>query len=510
MIRFRSTVVAVMLIAMFCTSLFASNGTQIGTVGARGTAMGSAFRGLADDWSAVFFNPAGLTQLSGTTFGVSYALITPTGTYQPAAYPNTPFSGMTTGEASLKEQTFQVPAIGFFFKPVERITIGVGLVAPFGLGAQFDLISLPASYGNLTGLSGEYETMSDHEVAFFQPTLAVEITDKLSFGIGAGYSERGSLEINQVKLPIYSSVNAQVTPLLGLFESVGVLNPDHKRLVAETNLTGEGSAWTFNAGLHYKVFESLSVGVSGRFYTPLKLRGNVTNTVLLPGMNETVAAQYMGAIDLFVASDTTLSPEDAAALSGFLTQSAGQAFPGAVSDTRYYAEADMPLPTTIGLGLAYKPMPKLTLTADVSWTNWAAWDTIDVHLQYQETKSKTQMVENWENTIQIGLGAEFRAVDAEMLKLDLRAGGYIVPSPVPVETINPTILDPNNRTVITAGLGISYGRATLNLAYEMVMLPENDIPADDYIFDATGVNENWAGIYNMSANVITVGLTISR
>jgi long-subunit fatty acid transport protein len=41
-------------------------------VGARAVAMGSAFVGLADDQSAIYFNPAGLTQLQNRSFTTSY------------------------------------------------------------------------------------------------------------------------------------------------------------------------------------------------------------------------------------------------------------------------------------------------------------------------------------------------------------------------------------------------------------------------------------------------------
>ena len=73
----------VILSISIMTSAVASNGSQIGTVGARSTAMGSCFRGLADDWSAVFFNPAGLTQLGKITIGGSLGIIMPGGDYPP-------------------------------------------------------------------------------------------------------------------------------------------------------------------------------------------------------------------------------------------------------------------------------------------------------------------------------------------------------------------------------------------------------------------------------------------
>ena len=95
--KFTATALCILLTMAIFSTVSASNGTQIGNVGARSTAMASCFRGLADDWSAVFFNPAGLTQL-GTkwTIGGSMGIIMPSGSYNAHAYPDNhyQFGGM--------------------------------------------------------------------------------------------------------------------------------------------------------------------------------------------------------------------------------------------------------------------------------------------------------------------------------------------------------------------------------------------------------------------------------
>ena len=63
-----------------CSSVF-SNGLNLNGIGARAIAMGGAFVGLADDFSAVFWNPAGLGQLKGTNFGLTGGPIFPKASY---------------------------------------------------------------------------------------------------------------------------------------------------------------------------------------------------------------------------------------------------------------------------------------------------------------------------------------------------------------------------------------------------------------------------------------------
>ena len=45
-------------------------------IGARGRTMGGSLVAAADDWTAVFYNPAGLVRLSARSLGVSYEYLT--------------------------------------------------------------------------------------------------------------------------------------------------------------------------------------------------------------------------------------------------------------------------------------------------------------------------------------------------------------------------------------------------------------------------------------------------
>ena len=70
------------VIGMFAYSNAFASGFQLNEQGARALAMGGAFAGLANDPSALYFNPAGITQLRGTNFYFGTTLIMPLGTYK--------------------------------------------------------------------------------------------------------------------------------------------------------------------------------------------------------------------------------------------------------------------------------------------------------------------------------------------------------------------------------------------------------------------------------------------
>src|SRR5512143_3591146 len=66
----KKTFVGLALVLTLASGLLA-NGLNLNGFGARAAAMGGAFVGLADDYTAVFWNPAGLAQLKKPTFGLT-------------------------------------------------------------------------------------------------------------------------------------------------------------------------------------------------------------------------------------------------------------------------------------------------------------------------------------------------------------------------------------------------------------------------------------------------------
>jgi long-chain fatty acid transport protein len=496
---------SVFMLLALVSSVFASNGTQIGTVGAKSTAMGSAFRGLADDWSAAYFNPAGATQFGKWEIGFSAGMIMPRGSYEAYPYPVAPFAGMKTGAVDATARNFLVPALGIFYKPCEKWTVGLGVYAPNGLGTEWDLFDTPAGYGP-SAMTKEKENFSDHQVIDIQPTVAYKVTDKFSVGLGVKYTW-GKMVMDRAAFP-FNPLLANWAAINGGLAMVNAMNPavpanlpwnaDWNRLIAANNLDGSGSAFGANLGLLYKFSDKLSVGVSGRYSTDLKLKGSMKTTVILP-TNATYATLLSN-----VGNTLAAIPAYAAYAPSFL-QAAG-AFSGAtyLNEDVDGIEAALPLPWVAGIGVAFKPICKLTLTADASLTNWSAWDQVEVKKDGEVLET---LLLDWENTLEIGIGAEYLAWDAGCKKLFVRAGGYTVPSPVPDETMNPTLLDPN--TVLTGGLGLVCGKLSVDLAYENVMFGEKDITEYNPANSATGLYENFAGKYNFKANVFTLAVTYS-
>lgn len=497
------TAMSVFLSIALAFSVFASNGTQIGTVGAKSTSMGSAFRGLADDWSAAYFNPAGITQFGKWNIGASAGIIMPRGSYQAYPYPAYPSPALTTNNVDATAKNFLIPALGIFYKATEKLSVGLGVFAPFGLGTEWDFFSIPANYGNTNAISKEKESFSDHQAIDIQPTIAYKFSDKLSVGLGLKYTW-GKMTIDQVMLPLTSAIiygETQGTipmPMINaLLAGIGGVSQllqtplDPNRLIVEESLDGDGSAYGGNVGILFKPIEKLSIGLSGRFSTALKLKGSFKLTAGMPNFQNEVAVM-LGAKQIDAATAGLLNSKFNGTNLSMVD----------IDDI----EADLPLPWTIGGGIAFRPCTRWTITADASLTNWKSWDKIVLE---QNGTEINELPLNWKNTMEVGAGVQFKAVQKEGSELFLRAGGYTVDSPVPNSNMNPTILDPARRYIVTAGIGFCIGKINIDFAYERVMFDNKDIPASEYNMGPEGYPMNYAGKYKFNANVITIATTLS-
>jgi long-chain fatty acid transport protein len=149
---------------------------------ARASGQAEAFAAQADDPSAIWYNPAGITQLGGTRILAGGYLV----------IPDYHFSG-PGGEASNHEKSFL---------PELYITSDLGLNSRFSFGIGLNnVFGLKEDWGRNSPL----ETLFTHGhlyVLNLQPTVAFKVTDSLSVGVGLNiYYGTANLERKQVLGP---------------------------------------------------------------------------------------------------------------------------------------------------------------------------------------------------------------------------------------------------------------------------------------------------------------------
>ncbi len=143
---------------------------------ASGTAQGGAFAAQADDPSALYFNPAGITQLGGIQFsagalllGGSTTFTGPSGTTTHGDFGNSiAFPPPSNFYATVNLKDLGMTALG-------NLSAGIGVVSPFGVMYRY-----PNEAPFNTAVTSQTLPLLD-----IKPTLAYRLSDQLAIGLGA-------------------------------------------------------------------------------------------------------------------------------------------------------------------------------------------------------------------------------------------------------------------------------------------------------------------------------------
>lgn len=136
---------------------------------------GNAFAAQADNASAVFYNPAGMTQLSGiqTAGGAQFVNI------------NTKFTSPTGATTQNSGSVIGLPPPGQFFLTANLKDLGISALGDLsaGLGVQ-NLYGFAAKYP-ANGPFNTAVTFAQLPLMAIKPTLAYKVTESFSIGLGA-------------------------------------------------------------------------------------------------------------------------------------------------------------------------------------------------------------------------------------------------------------------------------------------------------------------------------------
>jgi len=193
------------------------------------TARGEAFAATADNASAIYYNPAGISQLKGGNFrGGIY------GIYLPVTYKS------PSGRTFDNDKTLQAaPQLFMTYGPEgSPLTYGLGLYAPYGLGLKW-----PEDSGFRTvGIESQLTYLC------FNPVVAWQVLPNLSIG--------GGITIN------YAAGETRA----------GLVWPDQPN--DRFRFKGDGWDVGYNLGVLWRAHEKVSFGVSFRSSTKVNLKGH--------------------------------------------------------------------------------------------------------------------------------------------------------------------------------------------------------------------------------------------
>ena len=382
-----------LLIFLTAASVYAGGYETFG-LGARASSMGGAFIGLADDWTASYWNPAGLAQLKGGAGGVD--LLTPHATLRASdSYANLP-PGPQTQETYKWTKDIFVNYSGVEPDQFNKTSVTEHFYQPQGLGCYF---ALPECTASLTFYSplGHYTDWNDTMV----------------YGMGSIYGK------NYQSLAIVASQLTLARELFdGLYAGLGVsllydnLERKSEKVVSnsaildysyEFDMKTDGYGAEGHAGLLYRVCDCLSVGGVYRTGATVKMTGTTTSSLTLAGADADTHTTYK---------------------------------------FRH--------PPTWGIGVAVKPIrDRLTLTADFQQTLWSFYRTNVRYNQESLLLQSSTYDEDWSDSVRLRFGCEYMLRPAWAL----RAGFAYDESPLPAKAVSMAHIPDVDRKTITFGTG---------------------------------------------------------
>ncbi|MCX6565936.1 MAG: outer membrane protein transport protein [Candidatus Aminicenantes bacterium] len=394
---------AVFLIAAmaFAPTAF-GNGLNLNGLGTRAVTMGGAFVGLADDFSALYWNPAGLGFIEKPTLGFNLLDVMPSASYR--------FSLVGGDQVAADSPTkHYLGGLGGWIQPIDdHLVAGIGIFTPSGLGSAWN----PQDMASLSGGNRSIDWSSRIGVFTIAPTIAYKVNDSLSLGAQLNISY-GFFNLNTYAGYIYLSSGTVID--LGQYEET---------------LSG----WGFGAtlGVLYKPSDKISLGLTYRTAATIKFSGKANIFMF----------EYLG----------------------------------------YSKESEIERPVTwpswLAAGVAVKPTDRLTITADVQFTNWKKLDVLETTYQdpfwslLMTAAGNTERELYWENKLQLRVGAEY----VFCRDWAVRAGFYNDPSPAPDRTMN-ILLPSFGYSGLTLGFGRMAGNLQIDFGLELLLGRERTIAA---------------------------------
>ena len=234
MITNRRNTSGVLAAWVFLTSAWSvsANGFRLADQDAFATARGGAFVATADNASAVYYNPAGITQLEGLNFrgGLYGIYLNPSFTPPPPGNTNT---------YHIKNQWAAVPQFFGTYTPNDwPLSFGLGVYAPYG--------------GNL----GWPQDTGFRSVAISGSLNYVTINPVVALKLAPGFSIAGGLMVNYADLAMDQGLLRFQRPLTNFFRF-------------------EGNGWSlgYNLGLRWQPHEKISLGATFRSTATVRLEG---------------------------------------------------------------------------------------------------------------------------------------------------------------------------------------------------------------------------------------------
>lgn len=370
-----------------------------------------------EDASTVFFNPAGMSRLSGTSvsFGSILFEIDAAGRDSRTSATRAngdPVAGDGGGD---HVDTFVVPNAYIAHEVNDWLDVGMGVFVPYGLGLDYD-----------SSFAGRYIGDQIDLVSYgLNPSFAVNSGNGLSLGAGINLLYADAEQKNPVD---FSGLEARFALPSGTLRD------------GQAHLEGDDFAVEFTFGMLWQATPQTALGLSARTGTEFNLEG--TGTVSnFPGIS-------VGGLSQETISERIAVP--------------------------------VKIPQSLSFGLAHQFSDAVELLAGATWTKWSDASALTVlsreenSIAFPTEAPPSGEVKSWEDTWQWAVGGVWQATPVWAFKV-----GYAHDeSPVTLETRSPVApFDDYHQVSLGAQVRDVAGRWTVDIFVARVFY-EGDISID--------------------------------
>lgn len=373
---------------------------------AAGNALGGAVMGKAVDGSAVFYNPATMTDFGGTV--VTFGMVTE----HPTADTRVSLPNGTRVHSGKMDPGFFVLPHAYLIQPLgEDFRLGLGFAPEYGLGSHYN-----------DGWAMDWNTQSTTiKGLVFNPNLAYKITDSWSVAAGA--------RVMYISFEQASNPTAYI-PTMG---NVGGLNlPLGAGAYHMNNRIYNAYDWAggWELSTKYDITEKLHAGVLYKSYIDTKLKGKqrVTNVPVL-GKKQIMPGVAVPAV------------------AGHTVEGVGG--------------AKVRLPQSVTAGLNYDVTEDLELGTALTWTQWSCLKGIDFDLPSGRKYVKL----GWKDTYRATIGGSYRFAEDWKFMLSYT---YDMDPCRTKKDYGSTMLPPGDRHIAAMGLSWDIGAFTISGSYACV------------------------------------------
>jgi len=416
---------------------------------------GSAYAGaaaLGEDASTVYFNPAGMTRLSGSQIVVAGHIISPDAGFTNDGSTVATGTGLPGANASTGDPAF-VPNFYYTTELPNEIYFGVGVNVPFGLSTEYD-----------DGWIGRYHALrSEISSVNINPSIAWKATEKVSVGFG--------ISIQYMTLELTSNIDSygactslDPTPgntgCLAAFPSpvLGVASQD-----SFVKLDGDSLELGWNAGILYDLDDKNRIGIAYRSAIKHEVSGDATYNL-----------------------DPRLEP--------FATAASSTGF-NILKNTTLDATAE--LPESFSFSYVGEVNDKWTALFDWTWTGWSSLDVITIRQAGGVPGRESTLDLAYKNTNRYSVGVNYQHNE----KLVYRGGLAYDETPIRSPETTSARIPGNDRKWVSVGVG--YTPSTnwgFDIGYSHLFISDTTINNNS---GASSSNATLAGTYESSVDILS-------